>query len=88
MAKRQRAAERPDAVEARQLFDHVFDRFEAVSGPSAKASAKLFPRGIELITLKVAIGEFVIEFTVAGPDSRKPDAGPGATIVAKSAAAP
>jgi hypothetical protein len=80
MAKRQHTAGSADVEEARRLFDHVSNRVESLIGPEAKTRVTLFPRGIDFISVKVAIGTVTVEVAVAGPDARKPPGSEAATL--------
>jgi hypothetical protein len=61
--------ERADLSGARDLFDYVVKRMQDVGGPAGPG--QLFPDGIDLISLKVEVATFTVEFTVAGPKSRE-----------------
>ena len=63
--------ERADLNDARELFDFVVKRMQRLSEPGAAGPGQLFPSGIDLISLKVEVTKFKVEFTVAGPKSRQ-----------------
>jgi hypothetical protein len=64
------AAYRPDLTEARELFDQVVKRMEDLKSQGTKTPG-LFPDGIDLISLKVEVTTFKVEFTIAGPKSKQ-----------------
>jgi hypothetical protein len=72
MATKQHKAFSADVEEARKLFDHASARLEKLTGPAPRTRVALFPRGIDFISVKVAVGTVTVEFAVAGPDARKP----------------
>ena len=72
MAETRHAREGAVVEQAKKLFDHVSNQFEKIAASDAERRVELFPRGIDFISVKVAVGTVTVELAVAGPDARKP----------------